>query len=238
MMDFKKSMVVFLSFVVSILFFLSPNVHAQEKEIFTLEKSIAEAFENNWTLKATGEKIEQAVNVKNQARSDLMPKLGMSYGYTRLNEDPTFRSDLGAGIAVGTQDNYQWKGTVSQPIFTGFSLISSYQLAALGIDQSELDYELGKLDLALRVKQAYFGVLIEDTRVEVAEKEVKSRESSVNVARSFYDVGMIPVNDLLKAVVELDNTQQNVMMARNNAKLARSMFNTVLSRPIHMPVEV
>jgi outer membrane protein TolC len=101
-----------------------------------------------------------------------------------------------------------------------------------------MNYELETLDLALKVKQAYFDILIADRAVDVAEKDVTSRESNVNVVRSFYKVGMSPVNDLLKAEVELANTQQNLIKARNGARLARAAFNTVLARPLHARVDV
>jgi outer membrane protein len=44
--------------------------------------------------------------------------------------------------------------------------------------------------------------------------------------------------ELLKAEVELANSQQNLVTARNASRLARSAFNTVLSRPVNAPVEV
>jgi len=219
----------------------TPSAFGQETKVYSLEKSISEALDQNWSLKATGEKIEQAINVKNQARSELLPKLSTSYGYTRQSEQAIIR---GTGIVgldgspLSSQDNYQWRGTVTQPLFTGFALVSSYDLARLGIDQSEMEFELKKLDLALRVKEAYFDILITDKAVEVADKDVESRESNVDVARSFYKVGMIPVNDLLKAEVELGNSQQNLVKARNGSRLARSAFNIVLSKPVNAPVEV
>ncbi len=237
-MILKRLIVLFVSLCSFVFLLHLIRAEAQEEKVFTLEESIDKAFKTNWSLKATRERIEQSVNVKKQARAEFLPKLGMRYGYTRLNEDPTFRSDLGGNIAVGTQDNYQWKGSVTQPLFTGFALLSSYQLAELGIDQSELEFELGKLDLALNVKQAYFDILIAEKAVEVAEKDVASRKSNVDVARSFYKVGMIPVNDLLRAEVELGNAQQNLIKARNRAQLARAAFNRILSRPINEPVEV
>jgi outer membrane protein len=127
---------------------------------------------------------------------------------------------------------------VRQPVFTGFALLSSFELAKLGIDQSEMDFELEKLDLALRVKEAYFNVAIADIGIEVAEKDVEARKSNLKVARSFYEVGMVPVNDVLRAEVELANSTQDLVSARNTARLARSGFNTVLSRPINAPVEL
>jgi outer membrane protein len=58
------------------------------------------------------------------------------------------------------------------------------------------------------------------------------------VARNFYNVGMIPINDLLKAEVELANSEQNLVKAMSAAQGTRSSFNTLLVRPVNKPVEV
>jgi len=58
------------------------------------------------------------------------------------------------------------------------------------------------------------------------------------VAQNFYDVGMIPVNELLKAEVELSNARHDLVRAQSASRLARASFNTILSRPIEAPVEV
>ncbi|MBC8459564.1 MAG: TolC family protein [Deltaproteobacteria bacterium] len=104
-----------------------------------------------------------------------MPKLSTSYNYSRLSEPTTFW-----GIPINVKDNYQWKGTITQPIFTGFELTSSYRLAELGIDESKLDFEQSKLDLVLKVKKAYFQILIADKSIEVTRKDVESRKSAFN----------------------------------------------------------
>jgi outer membrane protein len=212
----------------------------ESKNYFTLEKSISQALANSYKIKARGERIEQANYIKNQARADFLPKLGTSYSYTRLSEIPVSRSPFSSGvnIPVGTKDNFLWTGFVRQPIFTGFALISSYRLAELGIDQSQLELELEKLDLVLRVKEAYFNILGADKSVEVAQTTVESLSQTVTVARSFFEVGMIPINDVLKAEVELANAQQSLVKARNASETTRSTFNAVLARPVTEPVEV
>jgi outer membrane protein len=213
-------------------------VAAEEtKQIYTLDRSVSEAMANSYKLRVREERKAQAEFTKNQARADFLPKLGTTYSYNRLSEPRTFRSTLapGADIAVSDQNNYRWSGILRQPIFTGFALISNYRLAALGIDQTELEFELEKMDLVLRVKEAYFNVLAADKAVEVAEKEVESRAWTVQVARSFFDVGMIPVNDVLRAEVELANAEQALVRARNAAMVTRAQFNTVLAQPIYAP---
>ncbi len=75
------------------------------------------------------------------------------------------------------KNNYQWQATITQPIFTGYALTSAYELAKLGIDQSKIDLELEKLDLALKVKEAYFNILKADKAVGVAKSAVESLEA-------------------------------------------------------------
>ena len=233
-------------FLIELIFFAAiPGiVAAQEmKDVYTLEKSIEEALEKNWSMKTKKEKIHEAMYVKKQAMAEFLPKLSTTYGYTRLDEvKSTDPIDLGImtipGSELNTHDNYQWKTTITQPLFTGFALLSSFELSKLGIDLSEIELELEKLSIALRVKESYFNILEADRAVEVAGKAVESLESHVKVAGSFYKVGMIPINDLLKAEVELANSHQNLVKAQNASRLARAAFNVILSRPINEPVQV
>lgn len=214
------------------------------ERVYTLETSIAQALADNWSLKAQKEKVTEAEYIEKQAKADFYPKFSTTYGFTYLSK--VSRADavpIGGGNTIpgydlNTRDNFQWKTSVTQPLFTGFALTSAHELAKLGIDQSELNLETTKLDLVLRVKEAYFDILGAEKSVEVAEKAVESLRSNVHVTLSFYKVGMIPINDLLKVEVELANAEQNLVKARNAVRLAKSSFNTVLSRPVNDPAEV
>jgi len=212
------------------------------RNYFTLEKAISQALENSYKIKARNERIEQANDIMKQARADFLPKLGTAYSYNRLSEPPISRTSTLFGtqipLIVGTEDNFRWTWFLRQPLFTGFALVSSYRLAELGIDQSQLESDLEKLDLVLRVKETYFNILGADKAVEVAETTVESLSQTVKVARSFFEVGMIPINDVLKAEVELANAEQSLVRGKNLAQTTRSSFNTVLVRPVNTPVEV
>ena len=225
------------------------DIYAEEKaKVYTLNESVMEALDNNWTMKAKEEKIRESEYARKQAKADFLPKFSTSYGYTRLNDvtmsqassitlpGPTVITIPGRNL--NTQDNYQWKGTITQPLFTGYALTSAYELAKLGIDLSKVELDLERVDLALQVKEAYFNVLKADKAADVAMKAVESLQSHLKVANNFYDVGMIPINDLLKAEVELGSAQYDLTRAQNGSKLARASFNVLLARPINSPVEV
>ena len=218
---------------------LSSGALAEEKKVFTLEMCVKEALANNWKLKAKKEQITQAEYVKNQARADFLPKLSTSYGYKRYGmQQEVFFTGLGGPLEIGSQNNYRWRGTVTQPIFTGFAILSAYRLSELGIDQSQLEVQTQELDLALQAKAAYFNILTADMAVQTAEKAAEALESHAEVARNFYKVGMIPINDLLESEVNASNSKHDLTSTRNQARLARSNFNAILSRPVNAEVEV
>lgn len=216
----------------------------KNSQVYSVDDCIRMALDNNWSVKSKEEKIDEAVYVKKQAESDFFPTISTSYGYTRLSEVRRSKAiPLGPGAVIpasdlNSQGNFQWSATVSQPIFTGFALTSAHELAKLGIDQSVIALELEKLDLALSVKNVYFNILKADKGVDVAEKAIKSLASHVEVARNFYDVGMIPVNDLLKAEVELSNAQHNLVKVLNASQFSRASLNMLLSKPINESFDI
>ncbi len=217
----------------------------RDATVYNLDQVISEALSKNPSLKAGKERINQAFLVKRQAATGFLPKLATSYGYTRFGDDLSQNIHIQGmpGISqlrmqTGTQDNYQWKGKIIQPIFTGFAILSNYELAALGIDQAELEYRLTLLDLVLSVKEAYFNILKADKGVEVAQTAVESLESHVKTADNFYRVGVIPINDLLKAEVELGNSLHDLVKAKNSALLSRAVMNALLARPVDAAIDL
>jgi outer membrane protein TolC len=248
-----RNLIYILLIIPFFIFFPNPLKAEGQDNIYTLDKSISEALANSWTIKAKKEKVEQAKYLKGQAKAGFFPTLSTSYSYTRLDEvkksDPTtftipFPAPIGPtditipGQNLNTQDNYQWRVTLKQPLFTGFALTSSYEFAKLGIDQSLIDLELTELDLALEVKADYFDILKADRAVEVSTKAVEGFQSHVEVAQSFYNVGMSSINEVLKAEVELANAQHDLIKAQNGAQIARAAFNNILARAIDAPVTV
>lgn len=226
-----------------------PASSQEATHYFTLDRVVSYAISHNWAIKAKEQRIQQAVASKKQALADFLPKLSTSYGYTRFSKakkSPASILELPPPIGririppfkLSALDNYQWRASLTQPIFTGFALLSKYELARLGIDIASLELELEKLSLALEAKVAYFDVLRAQHGVELARKAVEALSSHFKVAKSFYEVGIIPINDLLKAEVELMDARHDLVKAENRLTLATSRLNTVMSRPVNAPLEL
>jgi outer membrane protein len=236
----KRSL--YLSIIVNIFMFIiisGPAWAGDEtlKKVYTLDAGIKEAMENNWSVKAKEEKVSESAYAEKEAKADMLPQLSTSYTYYHLGTVPSIEA-LGSSLEMSDQNNYSWQTTIKQPVFTGYALTSARELARLGIDQSKVAVELLKLDLALKVKEAYFNILKADKAVGVQQSAVDSLSSHLEVAKNFYDVGMIPVNDVLKAEVELANAKHDLIKIQNDTRLARMSFNVLLSRPVDESLEI
>lgn len=213
--------------------------------IWGLEESIDRAFRESTTLKASQYAIEGAEFKQKQARTGFFPRLSTQYRYTYLNTTPTQTiPPLGNGIipetklVAGTNNNYYFNVALEQPLFTGLALTRTYELAQLGLDVSKIKLAEDRLALAYRVKEAYWGILRAEKMKSVAEQSVVQITDHVRVAQNFYDVGIIPLNDLLKAEVQLSDAKQYLVRAENSLALAKSNFNTILRIPLDNDTEV
>ena len=107
---------------------------------FTLDECVRRTLELSPAMSSAHQSIEGAEWDKKQALTNFLPKAGMSYSYTRLDERPMSSGTYIPPYIVvpprpaGTVDNVSLVASISQPIFNGFSLISQYDLASLGLD--------------------------------------------------------------------------------------------------------
>jgi outer membrane protein TolC len=222
-----------------LVFFLLPSIGAAQssQDALGLRDAIESALKANLEIKRSLEEIHAAEAVRHSSMTKFLPTLGTSYTYVHRNEERTSPSLLsGRDIVTSPQDQYTFATTFTQPVFTGFGLINEYKLSELGLDRAEVSAKLTRQNVILDAKNAYFSVLKSQKLLDVAYQTVASIASQKEVSENFYKVGLSPLNDLLQSQVQLANAKQQLTIAQNNLEIARTQFNTVLRRPVNMPV--
>ena len=231
--------VVALFFVVAAVVMLTPVAPQAEgsPSLLTLKQSIEMALEHNLNIQVAREEIQAARERQKEARTGFLPSLSGRYSYRRLGEVPYVV--LGAReIDVNDRDQYRFTGTIEQPLFTGFAILSNYQLSRLGLDVAKIQLSRARFDLILQVKEAYFSILTSERIQEVRQQSVRQLRAGLNVAENFYQVGMSPKIDVLEAEVRLAEAKQELIRAENALTVAKARFNTILRRPIDQEVAV
>lgn len=230
-----KANIQFLIVFTGIIFLLATVSRAGEStEILSLEKTIETAVSNNIGLLKAKEKINAATAKKNASRANFFPTFNATYQYRHNYEEISNRL-----LGITTPENeYVFAASVTQPLFAGFSILNSYRLAGLGLDAADLNEKIVRLDIVYQASKAYFSVLKAIKIKNVLEDTVTLLLSHENVAKSFYEVGMTPLNDLLKSQVELANSRQDLTTAGNNLEIAKAEFNNILRRDVNAPVNL
>jgi len=210
------------------------------QEPLTLEQSIKIALEKDLRLHSAMEGITGSRFRQKQAATNFLPQWTGEYSYSR--NDPAVT--VGAvQVALPTQrltskDLFNFNTVINQPIFAGGSILSNYRLEKYGVEISKGDVETVKRDIVLQVRVGYFNILTAEKLVDVAKQAVKQFEAQLEVSKAFFEVGIIPKNDLLQAEVRLANTRQALVKIENDLALAKSQFNILLRRDINEPLSV
>ncbi len=227
-----------------VFFIMAPGVSAAEK-VFTLDESIETALKQSVLIHAAQEGVLGAEAQKKEALTGFLPKLNTSYGYTWLNREPYSTmpplpplTTIPSRLVVGTQDNYTWAVEAKQPLFAGGGILANYEASKIGHDISRMEKAATVQDIVQEVKVSYFNILKAEKLLGVARQSLEQLQAHRHVAQNFFDVGLIPRNELLQSEVQVANGEQSLIRAENGVELAKSKFNTVLRRNINDPVQV
>lgn len=172
-----------------------------------LAEAYAKAQRNDpsWSAARNSYEAEQAtVSI---GRSALLPSLGVSA--TVAEND--FKSDAGAA------NDSDFRSTVlaaklTQPLFRADAW-AGYQRARAAGSQAEAVLRSQEQELALRVAQAYFGVLQAQETLAYAEAEEAAFARQRDQAQQRFDVGLIAITDVLEARAAHDGARAGKIAA-------------------------
>ena len=254
--------------VALVILFACAWVSASGQEVpnrtLTLEESIATALSENLIVKAAEARVETAEQKVNEARAAFMPVLSANGSYTYFGELPTttFDFDLSAlglppeltgatggdsepaddsgptEIAVGEEDTYRAGLSIQQPIFTWGKINNNYKQAKLSMEATQQELEAVKQQVILDVTTLFYGVLLTERLVKVAEMAVDQVEAHVKIAQDLVDAGMATNFDLLRAKVQLANIKSLLIRSRNGLELSKDSFKNTMGMDLDAQIGV
>lgn len=209
------------------------SLFAQER-VLTLKESLEIGLKNSKDLKISQSKINYSDAKLSEINSQFLPQFKLFGNYTRLSDNiPAFEvavpfSPNPIKISEPLYNNYTFKLGFTQPLFTGFKLLSSRSAAKYNLQASESDYSKEQNEAAFNIYNAYWNYYKAEEVRNVIAQTLQQIESHLKDTRNFYDQGLVSNNDLLKLEVQYSNTQLMLIEAENNLKIARIAFNKAL----------
>ncbi len=188
-----------------------------------LAGAIKLAVQNELNLGTVRAGVAEALARIEKAEAAKRPSASVSSSYTRL-EEPTIISMS----KPPTQDIYTTTFSVQWPLYTGGKAASGLNLARLGADSAQLEYDQAVDDLIYRAVQGYITLLKARSFVQLGEEFVRTTAEHLKFVETNYELGYVTKSDLLETRVRLRQAEQSLLQAQHGAKLAEESLKNLL----------
>jgi outer membrane protein len=158
-----------------------------------------------------------------QERSTLLPNISANAAYDKASTEASFP------FATAPEESYHsWStGLVArQPLFRLDWFARRDRATALEA-QADITLTDRKLQLFRRVADRYFGVLIAQDQLALAEAEARAVRESLEDTRKRYEVELVPGMDLKEAQARDDLAEARLLSARRALETARDALDEV-----------
>ena len=185
---------------------ISLSGYAQDKKKMTVEESVKVGLENSNFLHSSKMNMKYAEAKSKEVNTFRLPSLTFGASYTRLSEVDPFSVSTPFGkfnISPAIFNNYNFKVTLQQPLFTGFKLESNSKMADLSYKASKEDFNSDKNELIYNIKKAYWGLFQANQIKKVTEENVAQVQAHLTDVKNLFDQGLATKNDVLKFQVQL-----------------------------------
>jgi outer membrane protein len=244
----KKVSGILLYVSLSLLFLWYGN--AQEKMTLSIEQSIDIGLKASKSLHASQMRVQAADARASEVGASRLPSLKLSGSYTRLSDVPPFVQTIPAGTFGPQQpelsftlspvvlNNYNLRLSLQQPLFTGFRVESSSNIADLSARATQEELHRDEAELIYDIRNAYWTLYKAFEFKKVIDENVEQVNAHLDDVQHLMNQGMATTNDVLRVQVQLSNAQLLQIDAKNNVRLAMLALNNTIGQPLETSIEL
>ncbi len=211
----------------------SGQVSAQPIEL-TLEEAVTRGLKNNLGMLLSNTQSATARGQRLQQLQALLPNLDASATEAIMQVDlaaeglriPGFPTIIGPFGYTDLRANLNWS-------VVNLSSLHNYLAARHNFESQKLTAEDAKQMVILTVGNAYLMVVADQSRVDAVQAQVATAKVSLDQATARHDAGTAPRLDGLRAQVDYQNQQQQLIVAQNQLQKDK----LALARSIGLPLD-
>ncbi len=217
-------------FTITYLLFMAlfASLHAQE--IWSLQKCIDYALDNNISIKqkliTTQYQQNQLKETKNSRLPDLSGQAShnFSYGRTLVYPENTYRDINSAQTNLGLNTYV--------PIFQGFQITNNIAKLGLDFQASVSDLEKAKSDISVNIASTYLEILFAKDLVKVSEDQLTVTNLQIKQINEKVEAGSLARGSLLEIQAQAAGEELNLVNAKNQLQLAKLWLTQLLELPV------
>lgn len=240
----KKIILLFVLLTTAI--FMYGQESSGEKISLSLQDALNIALEKNKDILIAKEDLTKSDAQISEAYGNALPQVNLTAGYTRYLELPVLfippntpfnKSGSVQKFSMGADNAYSASLTANQVLFS-FKVNTAIQIAEEYSKYSKHNAESTREDVVLNVKKAYYGILLAQKVVEVSKQSYDLAKANFDNVQKLYSQGVAAEFDLLRAEVQVANTEPILSQAENNLQLAMNGLKNLLSIDLQKEIAV
>jgi len=218
------SKIVFTAVLTTIV--ITPKLSAQS--VWSLEKCIEYALENNIQIKQAGLAIEFNQNQFEKSKYDRLPNLNAQVG-----------NDYNFGRSLTFQNTYENTNSISVfgglgsevVVWNGGVMQNTIRQRALDLRAATYDLQKVKDDIALAVAAYYLEILFADELVKVDENQLDITRQQLERVKKLIKAGGLPVGASLETEAQKAREEFQLVNSQNRVRLAYLNLFQLLELP-------
>ena len=201
------------------------------------------------SVRATGQKY--------QARSQYLPQLNGTAGYTKTlksqfssfaasPQKPDTTGSTGSSgsgfdlskTSFGATNQWALGLNFSQAVYAGGRIAAQNRAADAQVRSAEIEVSAQRAQVSLDVTSAYFDAVLADQLVTIADSSVSETQALLDQTKVAKQVGNASEYELLRAQVTHDNELPVAIQARSNRQVAYLRLKQLLNMPLDASVDL
>ncbi|MCC6279449.1 MAG: TolC family protein [Saprospiraceae bacterium] len=198
--------------------FLLLSLMAGAQEVWSLERCVRYAQENNLTIKQAVANVKTSVLSERQAKTARLPNVsanfnaGEQFGYTIDPTTNSFNTQATGFNSIGLNANIS--------LFNGGLIHHSVKQSGWDRRAAEADAEQSINNISLQVAAAYLNILLYEEQAQNANRRVSLSQQQLSVTQKMIDAGTVPMVDKYNIEAQIARDQQSAVLSQNNIDLA------------------
>jgi len=220
-----KQFFVFISAVV----FMVGSFSANSQNVWSLQKCIDYALENNIQIKQQQLNTKFYENQVSQAKSNRLPNLNAQFGNDNsfgrsLTYDNTYKNVNSSSISGGASTNLT--------IFNGFQLSNTIDKQELDFQATLKDLQKAKDDMMLNIAGMYLQILFSEELVIVDEAQIEVTKQQLSRTQQLVEAGSLAKGAQLEIEAQMAREELQMVNDKNNMQLSYLGLYQMLELPI------
>lgn len=211
----------------------------QDTLSLTLDDAVQRGLQNNLGLLLSTTQITSARGDRLQDLQKLLPSIdgNIKESYQQVDIAAQGLRFPGVPKVIGPFGYTDLRANLSWTVFS-LNSIKTYLASKHYFEASKLSAEDSKQMVILTVGNAYLRVLADEAQIDATQAQVETSKVSLDQATSNHNAGTAPRLDQLRAQVDYQSLQQQLIVAKNTAEKDKLALAHIIGLPLGQKFEV